>query len=128
MSDNNEHSTTPIWIWIVGGLGFLWSLGGLFPLYEAFSTLPFWMVALFALNVGAAIFGCVVLLMRKAVAPRALLVSLIAVVLYIASAYATGVMGTPGGPQIAIVGTVAVVSLVLWAVAAAAANKGLLSV
>ena len=96
---SEAHGTTtrgrPWHLWLVGILGFLWSLMGVvsFMLAEMnveavmsrypqeqrdyFTSFPLWAVAFWAIGVFGGVIGCVLLLLRKRLAFPVLLASLI---------------------------------------------------
>ncbi|NND00015.1 MAG: hypothetical protein HKN85_07525 [Gammaproteobacteria bacterium] len=86
----------PWHLWVVGLLGLLWSAGGAFDYFmtqtsneaymsaftpeqlEFFYGLPSWVVAFWALAVWGGVLGAILLLLRKAIAVKIFLISLIA--------------------------------------------------
>jgi len=90
----------PWHLWLVGIVGFLWNAMGVvsfvltqmkveavmsrFPPQQRqyFESFPLWIVAFWAVNVFAGLAGCLLLLLRNRLAFPALLVSVIAAVLY----------------------------------------------
>ncbi len=94
---------TPIWFWIIGLFALLWNFmgvgayageiimtaGDFAQLTEAEQTLyanrPYWASAAFAVAVIAGFFGSVMLLLRRPIAVRLFLLSLIAVLIQFSS-------------------------------------------
>ncbi len=92
-----NQSKTPVWFWIIGGLAVLWNAAGvaayfseimmsaeqfaaLDPEYrELFLARPFWFTAAFAIAVFAGLVGSILLLLRKKLAVRVLILSLLGV-------------------------------------------------
>lgn len=93
----SEMNKPPIWFWIIGVFALLWNamgLGAYFQQFmmsaEAFAALrpeqqdllvnqPFWLTAAFAVAVFAGFVGSILLLMRKRLAVRMFLLSMVAV-------------------------------------------------
>ena len=85
--------------WIISALALLWNLIALMPLYtqvfispevlaampmaerELYETSPSWMNTIFAIAVFGGIIGCILLLMRKALAITIFIISLVAVLI-----------------------------------------------
>lgn len=98
-----QAGKTPIWFWIVGIFALLWNGMGvgayaadIMMTAEDFARLteaeqnlyanrPFWATAAFAVAVIAGFFGSVMLLLRKPIAVRLFLLSLIAVLIQFSS-------------------------------------------
>ncbi len=98
-----QAGKTPIWFWIVGIFALLWNGMGvgayaadIMMTAEDFARLteaeqnllanrPFWVTAAFAVAVIAGFFGSVMLLLRKPIAVRLFLLSLIAVLIQFSS-------------------------------------------
>ncbi|HEX6943221.1 MAG TPA: hypothetical protein VF128_09865 [Gemmatimonadaceae bacterium] len=90
----------PWHLWLIGIIGGLWSLMGVisfiltqmnveavmsrFPPQqrEYFESFPWWVVAFWAISVFAGVIGCLLLLLKKRLAFPALLVSVVAAVVY----------------------------------------------
>lgn len=100
----NDQTTSkpPIWFWIVSVVALLWNAMGvnqyLQQAYktdsfkemstpeqlEVYANLPTWYTAAFAIAVFAGAIGCLLLLLRKKLAYKVLLLSLIAVIIQMA--------------------------------------------
>ena len=92
-----EQAKTPIWFWIIAVLALLWNIMGLAAYFqqfmmsaEAFAALrpeqqellisqPFWLTGAFATAVFAGFVGSISLLLRKRIAVRLFLLSMLAV-------------------------------------------------
>ena len=90
---------TPWHIWVVGGLGLLWNAGGAWNYVATklrleavidqmtpeqlafFDAIPAWATASWAVAVWGAVLGCVLILMRRALAAPILLISFLAMAL-----------------------------------------------
>ena len=89
----------PTAFWIIGGVALVWNLIGLALYYmqvsatdevlraaygeaeyEYLSSIPTWVTAAYAIAVTAGVLGCILLLMRKAWAIPAFIVSLVAII------------------------------------------------
>jgi hypothetical protein len=98
MSDS-INGKPPTAFWIVGSVALVWNLIGLMLYYmqvsatdevlraaygdaeyEYLSTIPTWVTSAYAIAVTAGVLGCILLLMRKAWAIYAFIVSLVAII------------------------------------------------
>lgn len=98
-----EKQKVPIWFWIIGAVALVWNALGVFAYVqqvlmsaEQFAALPQqqqdllasqpgWVTAAFAIAVFAGFIAAIVMLMRKRVAVRLFLVSLLAVIVQFSS-------------------------------------------
>lgn len=139
-------SATPKHLWIVGVLAFLWNCMGAMNYImtqfrvEAYMSeytqeqldyyygFPSWAIAFWAIAVWFGVAGCVLLLMRKQIAEKIFLISLVSMV--INSIYAYGmsngmeIQGT-GGFMFTIV--IFLIALGLWLYARAMRTRGVLA-
>lgn len=148
---SEAHGTTtrgrPWHLWLVGILGFLWSLMGVvsFMLAEMnveavmsrypqeqrdyFTSFPLWAVAFWAIGVFGGVIGCVLLLLRKRLAFPVLLASLIgAIVSNLGGLFLLGgmkVMRETGG--LGFTAVPIVLGVLLASYARAMSKKGVLS-
>lgn len=123
----------PGWFWIVAVLALLWNLVGLFMFWqnlmmtpEALAALPAeqqqihaampqWVYAFFGIAVIAGVLGSIALLLKKRSARPLLLVSLLAVVVQMASAYAvTPVWSLTGAAGAVFPLALIVIALLFW--------------
>jgi hypothetical protein len=139
-------NTTPIWFWIVAGLGLAWNIFGLTAFNEfatgtkeywqstgmtaeqagLYSDLPMWMTAAFALGVFAAVIGCLLLLARHRLAVPVLLASLVGYVCLYIGDLALGVFAALGTPQVVVLTMVVAVAAGLMWMATHAKSRGML--
>lgn len=99
MTELNTDQKTPWHLWLVGIVGLLWNAMGAMDYImtktrneqymsaftpeqlDFFYGLPVWVVACWAIAVWGAVLGCILLLLRKAIAVPVFLVSFIAMVI-----------------------------------------------
>lgn len=133
----------PRWFWIVSPLALLWNLVGLLMFWkevtlspaataalppeqqQIHAAMPQWVYVFFGIAVIAGVLGAFGLLLRRRWAVPLLLVSLLAVVVQMASAYAT----TPVWALTGVAGAVFPLVLIavcafLWSFARSAARRG----
>ena len=97
----------PTWFWVVSVLALLWNLVGLFMFWQnvtmspeavaalppeqqqIHAAMPQWVFAFFGIAVFAGVIGSIALLLKRRTAVPLLLVSVLAIVVQMASAYAT---------------------------------------
>ena len=133
----------PTWFWVVSVLAVLWNLVGLFMFWQnvamtpeavaalppeqqqIHAAMPQWVYAFFGIAVIAGVAGSIALLLKRRIAVSLLLVSLLAVIAQMASAYATtpvwALTGAPGAifPLVLIV-----IGALLWLFARKARASG----
>jgi hypothetical protein len=130
-----DQKNTPVWYWIVAGLGLAWNVFGLTAFKEfatgtkeywqstgmtaeqaaLYSSLPTWMTVVFAIGVFGAVIGCVLLLARHRLALPVLAVSMAGYALLYVGDIVLGVFSALGTPQVAVLTTViAVAAALLW--------------
>ncbi|ATW04906.1 hypothetical protein [Sphingorhabdus sp. YGSMI21] len=98
-----EESKTPVWFWIIGTVALVWNALGLGAYFQQImmsaeqfaalpqvqqdllSTQPIWVSAAFAIAVFAGFAAAIALLMRKRIAVRLFLLSLLAVLVQFSS-------------------------------------------
>ena len=127
--------TTPLWFWVVAGLGLAWNIFGLFAFKEfvtgtqeywqstgmttsqatLYSSLPTWMTVVFAIGVFGAVIGCVLLLARHRLALPVLVASFIGYICLYIGDIVLGVFAALGTSQVMVLSTVvAIASVLLW--------------
>lgn len=99
MTESNTKQKTPWHLWVVGIVGLLWNAMGAMDYImtetrneqymsaftpeqlEFFYGLPIWVIASWAIAVWGGVLGCILLLLRKAIAVPVFMVSFIAMVI-----------------------------------------------
>jgi len=99
MNESNTKQKTPWHLWVMGIVGLLWNAMGAMDYImtetrneqymsaftpeqlEFFYGLPIWVIASWAIAVWGAVLGCILLLLRKAIAVPVFMVSFIAMVI-----------------------------------------------
>jgi len=144
-ADAPRQAHTPWHLWIVGVLGLLWNSVGAFDYVMMQSrsasymtrftpeqlgillNLPRWLVALWALAVWGGALGALLVLVRRGLATRVLLTSLVAMTATaIHNFTSTGGLYSTGGTSPAFVLLIFAVALGLWLYARAMAHRGIL--
>ncbi len=139
--------STPVWFWLLAGLGLAWNLFGLMRFLDtAFATpealvaggmtpdqavfyaaLPAWLNLAFGLGVGGGVLGCGLLLLRRGLAVPVLGVSLGAYLVLFGGDVILGVFTVFGVAQVVILSMVVLIAAGLLWFARAMAQRGLLA-
>jgi hypothetical protein len=133
----------PGWFWVVAVLALLWNLVGLFMFWQnvtmtpealamlpaeqqtIHAAMPVWVHAFFGIAVIAGVLGSIALLLKKRSAQPLLLVSLLAVVVQMASAYmVTPVWSLTGAYGAVFPLVLIVIALLFWLFARMAVRRG----
>jgi hypothetical protein len=137
---------TPIWFWIVAGLGLAWNIfgvvqfvgslgqtvdglmmGGMTPEQaRIYHAMPGWATVAFGTGTIGGVLGCLALLARRAIAVPVFAVSLIAYIALYTADYVYGVFAVLPG-QMAVLTMVVGIAAALLAVAAFARRRGLVA-
>ena len=135
MSQNIEITKTPVWFWLVAGLGLIWNVYGVYQFAgtlrstpeslqamgmtaaqaQVYSSYPWWMTVAFAIGVLGGTAGCVALLMKNRTATPIFVASLAGyIVLYIGDV-TEGVFAALGSSQVIVLSiVVAIAAGLLW--------------
>lgn len=134
-TDTTPAAGLPKWVWGAAILGLLWNIFGLYQFVvglgadqaslvaagmtseqaQVMLTYPVWMTIAFAIGVIGGTIGCILFLMRHALARPVFLASLVGyVILWIGDA-TQGVFAALGTPQVVILTFVVAVAAGLWA-------------
>ena len=134
MQQSIETAKTPLWFWLVAGLGLVWNIYGVYQFTgtlrstpeslqamgltteqaQVYSSYPWWMTVAFAIGVFGGTAGCIGLLFKKRAATQIFLASLVGyIVLYIGD-ITEGVFAALGSPQIIVLTVVVAIALGLF--------------
>lgn len=135
MQELTQSNKTPLWFWIVSGLGLIWNVYGVYQFLgtlrstpeslqamgmtaeqaQIYSSYPIWMTLAFAIGVFGGVAGCVALLLRHRIATTIFAVSLAGyIVLYIGD-ITEGVFAALGMSQVIVLTVVvAIAAGLLW--------------
>jgi hypothetical protein len=139
--------TTPLWFWIVAGLGLAWNIFGAVQFMGTLSATteslqaqgltaeqaavmlgyPVWMTAAFAVGVFGGAIGCLLMLARKAVAVPVFALSLVGYIALYIGDIVHGVFAAMGTPQVVVLTVVVAIAAALWAVGRVFRARGLLA-
>ncbi len=137
---------TPLWFWIVAGLGLAWNIFGAVQFVGTLSATPeslqaqgltaeqaavmlgypVWMTVVFAVGVFGGTIGCLLMLARKAVALPVFALSLIGYIALYIGDIVHGVFAAMGAPQVVVLSIVVAIAAALWALARVFRARGLL--
>ena len=134
MQQSIETAKTPLWFWLVAGLGLVWNIYGVYQFTgtlrstpeslqamgmtteqaQVYSSYPWWMTVAFAIGVFGGTAGCIALLIRNRVATPIFLASVIGYcVLYIGD-ITEGVFAALGSSQIIVLSVVVAIAVGLF--------------
>ena len=141
-----DNAKAPIWFWAAGIVALIWNALGVFaysqqigmsaeefaalpPLQqELLASQPFWITAAFAIAVFAGLVASILMLMRKRLAVRMFLVSLVAVLVQFSSVFIVdGYMEFFTGQGWAMPVVIVILGLAFLAISRHAEKSGLLS-
>ena len=94
-----HHTKIPVWFWVVTIIALLWNLMGVFSFFAhvfisdaalqalpteeqaIYASYPMWTQVVFGLATFGGLFGCIALLLKKQIAGRFFLISLVAILI-----------------------------------------------
>ncbi len=130
MEIQSSHKTVPTWFWIVAGLGLLWNVFGVMQFLQSLSATkeslmtmgmtdaqaqtmsnyPVWMTVAFAVGTFGGLLGSILLLLKKKLATKVFVLSLIGyIVLYIGD-ITEGIFAAIGSSQVIILTAVVLIA------------------
>jgi len=134
MQQSIKTATTPLWFWLVAGLGLVWNIYGVYQFSgtlrstpeslqamgmtaeqaQVYASYPWWMTVAFAIGVFAGTIGCIALLMRNRVATPIFLASVIGYCVLCIGDITEGVFAALGSPQIIVLSVVVAIAVGLF--------------
>ncbi len=141
-----HHTKIPAWFWVVTIIALLWNIMGVFSFFAhvfisdaalkalpaeeqaIYASYPMWTQIVFALSTFGGLFGCIALLLKKQIAARLFLISLLAILIQMThSMFFTDAIEYYGPQSIIMPVLVIVIGIVLLWFSRFCTKKGILN-